>query len=151
MIDVQVNEKFESLINAQLLETTAQKALMFENQSDEGDLSIVIDGDEALQSLNLQFRDIDAPTDVLSFSSDEIDPESGQRYFGDIVISYPRARAQADLAGHDVSAELQLLVIHGVLHLLGHDHGEPEEKARMWQSQKAILDSLGVSLKQLPE
>jgi probable rRNA maturation factor len=68
-------------------------------------------------------------------------------YLGDIAISLPRATAQAEAAGHPVAAELQLLTVHGVLHLLGHDHAEPEEKAAMWAAQAAVLATLGVTLK----
>ena len=72
---------------------------------------------------------IDGPTDVLSFPASEMDPETGVHYIGDILISIPRAQAQADAAGHPLEAEVQLLVVHGVLHLLGHDHAQAEEKA----------------------
>ncbi|MBP7689220.1 MAG: rRNA maturation RNase YbeY, partial [Thermoflexales bacterium] len=60
----------------------------------------------------------------------------------DIVISYPKAKEQAKAGGHPVEAELQLLVVHGVLHLLGHDHYTPAEKAQMWQAQAAVLTSI---------
>ncbi|MGH2523455.1 MAG: rRNA maturation RNase YbeY, partial [Anaerolineales bacterium] len=84
----------------------------------------------------------DYPTDVLSFPSEETDPETGMRYFGDIAISFPHAHAQAAAGGHPVAAELQLLVVHGVLHLLGHDHAKRAEKARMWAAQAEILKKL---------
>jgi probable rRNA maturation factor len=56
----------------------------------------------------------------------------------------PRAEAQAEAAGHPLESEVQLLVVHGVLHLLGHDHAEPDEKARMWKAQAEILEGLGL-------
>ena len=87
---------------------------------------------------------VDGPTDVLSFPSDEIDPETGNRYLGDILISVQRAAAQAQIPGHPVESEVQLLIVHGVLHLMGHDHAEPEEKARMWKAQTEILTQLGL-------
>jgi probable rRNA maturation factor len=67
------------------------------------------------------------------------------------VISAPRAQAQAEAAGHPLEAELQLLVVHGVLHLLGHDHARPEEKARMWKAQAEALESLGLGHIQIRE
>jgi len=110
------------------------------------DLSIVITGVDQLQELNRQFLGIDAPTDVLSFPADEDDPDSGMRYLGDVLISYPRAAAQANSGGHPLQDELQLLVVHGVLHLLGYDHAEPAERARMWEVQAQALESLGSSI-----
>ena len=110
------------------------------------DLSIVITGDDQLQELNRKFLGVDAPTDVLSFPTDEDDPDSGVRYLGDILISYPRAAAQANSGGHPIQDELQLLVVHGVLHLLGYDHSEPSERARMWEVQAQALVSLGSPL-----
>ncbi len=95
------------------------------------DITIVLTDDAQLHELNREFLGIDAPTDVLSFPSEETDPDSGARYLGDIIISIPRAAQQAGAAGHSVEAEAQLLVVHGTLHLLGHDHAEAGEKARM--------------------
>jgi probable rRNA maturation factor len=80
------------------------------------------------------------PTDVLSFAMDELEegsPEEG--ILGDIVICPSFAKEQADKAGHDLAAELRLLLTHGVLHLLGHDHAEPEEHAVMFGLQATLL------------
>lgn len=147
MIHLQVAESnFEPLLSdLSFLERAASEAL---RQSGTGpaDLTIVISDDAQLQELNRQFLGIDAPTDVLSFPADDTDPDSGERYIGDILISYPRAAAQAASAGHAVQDELQLLVVHGVLHLLGYDHAVPAEKTRMWEIQAQVLDSLGSCL-----
>ncbi len=113
-------------------------------QSSQGDVGIVLADDARLRKLNREYLGIDAPTDVLSFPAGEEDPQSGQSYLGDILISVPRAAQQAQAAGHPVEAEVQLLVIHGVLHLLGHDHAEPAEKSKMWTAQSAILESIGL-------
>ena len=109
-----------------------------------GDLSIVLSDDEHLQEMNRDYLGLDAPTDVLSFPAQETDPQSGRAYLGDILISVPRAAQQAHAAGHALDAEVQLLVIHGVLHLLGHDHARPADKSRMWAAQAAILQSIGL-------
>ncbi len=114
------------------------------HESSQGELSVVLTDDEQLQELNRDYLGVDAPTDVLSFPASETDPESGEAYLGDILISVQRASQQAEAAGHPLQAEVQLLVVHGVLHLLGHDHAEPKEKARMWSAQSAILKSLGL-------
>lgn len=135
-------------LHAGLFEEAVRAVFQHQQPSlwDTADLSILLTDDSALQALNLQFMGIDAPTDVLSFPAEEIDPETNRPYLGDIAISYPRALAQAQAGGHPVAHELQLLTVHGVLHLLGYDHAEPEEKAHMWQVQSQILASLDVPL-----
>jgi probable rRNA maturation factor len=130
-------------VASELVERAALAALA--HQSAQGDLSIVLTDDAQLQQLNRDYLGVDAPTDVLSFPSDETDPESGAAYLGDILISAPRAREQANAAGHPLESELQLLVVHGVLHLLGHDHAEAEDKSRMWTAQATILESIGLA------
>ena len=134
-----------------LLEQAAHATLEHEAETQEAELSIVLTDNEHLQELNLNYLGIDAPTDVLSFPASETDPESGASYIGDILISIPRAQSQAEAAGHPLESEVQLLVVHGVLHLLGHDHAEPEEKARMWNAQAEILKSLGLGNIQIRE
>jgi len=125
------------------LEHAATIALEYTGAPSQAGLSIVIADDTLLQALNLQYLGIDSPTDVLSFPAEEPDPDTGQPYLGDILISHPRARAQAEAAGHPVEAELCLLTVHGILHLVGHDHAEEDQKAAMWSLQAQILDRLG--------
>ncbi len=146
MISIQVPDANFEIEDPALLERAAQAALAQAGAPESAGLSVVITGDEPLQRLNRQFLQIDAPTDVLSFPSDEEDPDSGERYLGDVLISLPRAAAQAREGGHGVADELQLLVVHGVLHLLGYDHGEVDEKARMWRIQAEVLGELGVNI-----
>jgi probable rRNA maturation factor len=133
------------------LKHAAQAALVHQAQPLDVELSIVLTNEARLHELNLNYLGIDAPTDVLSFPASETDPESGVRYIGDILISIPRAQVQADVAGHPLESEVQLLVVHGVLHLLGHDHAEVEEKARMWKAQSEILANLGLGDLQVRE
>jgi probable rRNA maturation factor len=130
-------------VSAQWIERAAQAALM--HQSADGDLTVVLSDDARLQKLNRDYLGVDAPTDVLSFPASETDPETGARYLGDIIISIPRAEAQAKSAGHPLEPEVQLLVVHGVLHLLGYDHAEVEEKTKMWKAQAEVLERLGLS------
>jgi probable rRNA maturation factor len=134
-----------------VLERAAQAALVHEAQSLDSELSIVLTNEARLHELNLKYLGIDAPTDVLSFPAAETDPETGTRYIGDILISLPRAQSQADVAGHPLESEVQLLVVHGVLHLLGHDHADAGEKARMWKAQAEILAKLGLGNIQIRE
>jgi probable rRNA maturation factor len=144
MITLEINENIDPDLPAELVETTAMQALIHQSAPENCDLTIVLTDDDQLHELNLQWMGVDAPTDVLSFPSDEIDPESGNRYLGDILISVQRAAEQAKGSQHSAEAEVQLLVVHGVLHLLGHDHASVDEKARMWQAQSEILSGLGL-------
>ena len=142
MIHIEINPALQAHPAPELLERAAQAVL--EHQSADGDLSIVLTDDAQLHELNLDYLGIDAPTDVLSFPASETDPETGRPYLGDILISVPRATTQARTVGHALEAEIQLLTVHGTLHLLGHDHAEAEEKARMWKAQAEVLERLGL-------
>jgi probable rRNA maturation factor len=108
------------------------------------DLSIIVSNDQQLHELNLNFLDIDQPTDVLAFPSGETDVDTGRTYLGDVIISCQRAQAQADAAGHSYEDEMQLLVVHGVLHLLGHEHDEEQNRQWMWEVQARALRELGL-------
>src|SRR4026209_2282829 len=119
---------------AALIERTVRAALAHQQESLDSNLSVVLTDNRKLRTLNRDYLGIDAPTDVLSFPASEPDPETGARYIGDILISIARAQIQATGAGHPLESEVQLLVVHGVLHLLGHDHAEAQEKVRMWQA-----------------
>src|ERR1043165_5991663 len=139
-----INIESEFSMPNDLLERAAQAVLQHASQAKDVDLSIVLTDNAHLHELNLNYLGVDAPTDVLSFPASETDPETGARYLGDILISIPRAQEQADAAGHPLESEVQLLIVHGMLHLLGYDHAEPDEKARMWKAQSEILESLGL-------
>jgi probable rRNA maturation factor len=108
-------------------------------------LTLVVTDEAEVQALNRTFRGEDKPTDVLSFVDGEESADT-DLYLGDIVIALPVAQRQALEGGHSVSAELQLLAVHGTLHLLGHDHAEPDEKARMWAAQAAILHAIAAPI-----
>jgi probable rRNA maturation factor len=107
------------------------------------EITVALVGDEEIQRLNKQFLGIDAPTDVLSFPADELDPDTDSRYRGDVVVSVPTARRQAAVGGHSVEAEVSLLTVHGVLHLFGFDHADPDQKREMWRVQSTILQQIG--------
>jgi probable rRNA maturation factor len=141
----------EFTIPKDLLERATRAALAHQSEPLDSELTILLTDDARLRELNRDYLGIDAPTDVLSFPASETDPETGARYIGDILISIPRARAQAEAANHPLGSEVQLLVVHGVLHLLGHDHAQADEKARMWKAQAEILESLGLGNIQIRE
>ena len=134
-----------------LISRAVQTALKYQRESPKANLSIVLTDNRRLRQLNRDYLGIDAPTDVLSFPASEADPETGARYIGDILISVPYAAKGARQAGHPLESELQLLVVHGVLHLLGHDHAKLKEKAKMWKAQREILTQLGLGDIQIRE
>jgi probable rRNA maturation factor len=105
-------------------------------------VTIRVASDIELADLNRRFRRIPRATDVLSFPSGEVDPDSGRIYLGDIVLSLPRAKAQARRAGHSLEREVLLLIVHGMLHLFGFDHNSAARKRKMWMEQAKILARL---------
>jgi probable rRNA maturation factor len=112
------------------------------------ELSVIVVDVDAMEQLHLQWMDLPGPTDVMSFPMDELRPpakdddETPQGLLGDVVLCPEVAARQAAAAPtrHTMDEELQLLTVHGVLHLLGYDHEEPEEKAEMFGLQSAIVD-----------
>ena len=128
--------------------------------SEEQEVSLVIADDEALLELNRTYRGLDEVTDVLSFSPHHAGPYEGEEApytsddmdfpdfpdasddaseLGEVVVSYPQAKRQALQAKHLVALEVETLVVHGVLHLLGYDHAEPEEEREMFGLQDKAL------------
>jgi probable rRNA maturation factor len=142
VVNIQLADDVTSPLDLNQIELSASLALQMAAAPLDAELTVVLTGDEELQRLNRQFLEIDAPTDVLSFPADFVDPDSHHPYLGDILVSVERAQQQADLLGHSAGQELRLLIVHGVLHLLGHDHAEESEKARMWSLQDQILSKL---------
>jgi probable rRNA maturation factor len=145
MIFIENLDGFGSEIMPSLIKNSAQITQAYLLIPDSDSLTIVITSDPKIQDLNHQFRGIDSPTDVLSFPAGYQDPEVSATYLGDVIISYPRALSQAEQRGHSVEDEIQLLVVHGILHLVGHDHGDPTDKAKMWAAQDAVLVQLDIS------
>ena len=143
MINIEIIPDFRRVFMPDILERAA-KATLLQQSAPDADLTLVLTSDAQIQTLDRDFLGKDAPTDVLSFPAFETDPETGRCYLGDIIISVPRAEAQAIAAGHPLESELSLLVVHGVLHLLGHNHSAAEEKTRMWAAQSEILTRLGI-------
>jgi probable rRNA maturation factor len=144
-IEVQIAPAFANLVSTEHVQAVAEAVLRSEDRP--GQATLVLTDDEGIQDLNRDFLGRDAPTDVLAFSAQEDDgtfvsaPEV-EDYLGDVIVSYPRAVAQALEHGHTTEQELDLLIVHGLLHLLGYDHATEEEKAAMWDRQEAILASL---------
>lgn len=153
-IDVQVEEQVGD-IDPEPIEQAGQFTLLRHNLDEPSEVVVVISDDASLEDLNRRFRGVPRPTDVLSFANETRGPFSAgsaefPRYLGDVVISVDRARDQASAAGGTLTEELQVLTVHGVLHLLGYDHANDLEKEQMWDIQSEILRLLGVNIP-LPE
>ena len=141
-----------------LLEWVIVAALDAEGVETPCEVNVLITDDEGIHQINLEQRDIDRPTDVLSFPMFEYlpgqppvedadaDPATGLTPLGDMVISLERCRAQAEEFGHSVERELCYLAVHSVLHLLGYDHmDDGPQKQQMRQREEAILGELGIT------
>ena len=125
------------------LKSLAQRLLQAEGCGENTEVSILLTDDKQIKILNRDYRDIDSPTDVLSFSQAEGDesfddgPDDG--LLGDVVISVETARRQAREQKNSLEEELDMLLVHGILHLLGYDHEKPEDEKRMFSKQEELL------------
>ena len=145
-------------------ETLAKDVISFTMEHEhfpfEAEISLTLTDNEGIWKVNKEFREIDRPTDVLSFPMLEYDvpgdfsqienqtedcfnPDTGKILLGDIIISLERAKEQAEEYGHSLKREIAFLTAHSMLHLLGYDHMEPEEEAEMFRRQKEILLQAG--------
>lgn len=137
-------QEIPTLIDSKKIVHAAATALKHLELDPEVDLSIVITDDVGIQDYNRQYRKINKVTDVLSFPGGEVDPDTGSLYLGDIIISYERARSQAETGQHTLDAEIQLLVVHGVLHLQGLNHLKNDQAEQFNTLQSDILADLGL-------
>jgi probable rRNA maturation factor len=152
-IIVQIDEPFSESVKPGLIEralaTTFRLCKSPSIVAETSTVSVVITDNETVRKLNLQYRGIDAATDVLSFQNlpDPDFPHSDipTPHLGDIIIAYPLAEAQALAAGHTASEEMTLLAVHGALHLLDFDHDTPTSKEKMWAAQRQIMTELGLA------
>lgn len=157
-VEVEVGEQFKAQAEPDLLYRAALATMIHQRTEGPCELAVVVSDDTELHELNLHYRGGDAPTDVLAFPYEGeggthdtfVGAPGTPRYLGDVIVSFRRAEIQAAEVGHSVQAELQLLVVHGVLHLLGHDDVADDQRARMWTAQAEILRGLGVKI-HLPE
>ena len=145
-IDFLVDEDFSNVVPRDKLLAAVEATFLEGGVLDSPSITVMIGDDEKLKDLNLRYRGIDKTTDVLAFDAGFDDPDLETRYLGDIVISCQQAQKQAENHGHAVGDELQLLVIHGVLHLLGFDHDTDVRKDEMWSIQNLILTGLGLDI-----
>jgi len=130
-------------VDTRALERLALRALEAEDVAAPSELSIVLADDATVQALNRTYRATDAPTDVLSFSQSEgaafVRPDEALPHLGDVVISLETARRQAGEHGQTMQAETQHLLVHGILHLLGYDHEQPDDAQVMHGREERLL------------
>lgn len=145
--------------------TLAQQAVSFtldyEQFPYEAEVGLTLTDNESIRQINREFRQTDAPTDVLSFPllslpaagnfscmeetpGDNFNPDTGEALLGDIIISVPKVTEQALAYGHSEKREFTFLIVHSVLHLLGYDHMIPEDAAFMEKKQESILSAMGI-------
>ena len=133
--------------NEEVIERVCQEAALVYGLGPNAESSILLCHNEYIHELNKQYRDIDRPTDVLSFALNEGEEDGydgpDTALLGDIVISLDKVQEQADEYGHSFERELAYLTIHGMLHILGYDHMEPDDKAEMRKEEEFILTRLG--------
>ena len=143
-----------------IIQEIVEEAVDYENCPYEAEVNVLLTDNEGIRQINRQYRQIDSPTDVLSFpmadydepadfdrleeqGSDYFNPETGELLLGDIVISVDKVKEQARKYGHSESRELAFLVAHSMLHLFGYDHMEDEERKVMEGKQEEILERKG--------
>ncbi len=148
---VKISEEIENTIKKVI-----DASLEYENCDFEAEVSVTIVDNEAIREINNETRNIDAPTDVLSFPmlyfdedgniiDSDFDMDGDVLVLGDIVISAERAKSQAEEFGHSFLREIAFLTVHSMLHLLGYDHvDDPEGEKIMFAKQEEILDKLGI-------
>lgn len=149
--DIKVGKKLKDLIKE-----SAKATLEFFDLRQDVEISVVLTDNDGIRVLNKLHRNIDRPTDVLSFPMFEYDEKGdieedyaelsdmGEICIGDIVISLERATEQAQEYGHSFEREVGFLTVHSMLHLLGYDHMTPEEEEEMFGYQREILDEIGL-------
>lgn len=129
-----------------LIRKVLTKGAELQKVPDTAEISVLICDGPVIHELNREYRDVDAPTDVLSFAlnegEDDVPEEESE--LGDIVINLDRAVEQAEEYGHSKEREMAYLAVHGFLHILGYDHYDPEEKKEMRAAEEAILSACGL-------
>lgn len=152
-INVLVDAEFELRLNVGELESIVERVLVAAEASSNVEVGLVITSQEKVHQLNKNYRGVDEPTDVLAFSllpapgegessAAFVPAPDSMLHLGEIIISYPQAVIQAEEHHHSVVRELTILIIHGVLHLLGHDHVAPEAARQMAAREADILNRL---------
>lgn len=140
MIEVEIDDEAWSEAVADVVAVVGRAASVALGDT-AGDVVILLADDGHVKQINGQFRDKDRPTNVLSFPA----PDSARPHLGDLILAYGVCAAEAAEQGKTLSAHLSHLTIHGVLHLLGHDHETDDEAEAMEAEERRLLASLGIA------
>ncbi|QPL04585.1 MULTISPECIES: rRNA maturation RNase YbeY [Actinomyces] len=143
-MSTEVNNETEVALDLAEFAAIAEHVLHHMHVNPRAELNILFIDPEPMEELHVRWLDLPGPTDVMSFPMDELRPgtaesETPAGTLGDIVICPQVAARQALEAGHSTAEEMLLLTVHGILHLLGYDHAEPEEKKEMFDLQRTLL------------
>ena len=153
-VSVHIDDEFAGLVSARMLAEAARQTVQNEELNGRTSVAVTITGDDAVRELNAAYRDKDETTDVLSFSypaqtescapaMDEFAlPPGEEASLGEVVVSFPQARRQAEEARVPLAEEIAHLVTHGTLHLLDYDHDDPARDQAMRAKERAVLGSL---------
>ena len=136
--DIEITEEIKNLIGKSI-----SAVLNVENLDENVEVSVSFVGDDEIRDLNREYRGVDKSTDVLSFPMDDefiID----NRILGDVIINTRRVMEQAEELGHSNERELSYLTVHSILHLLGYDHMEDEDKKEMREREKLVMKELSI-------
>ena len=149
-MSIEVNNESTYVIDEAALQRLATYALDAMRIHPDADIAIVLVDEAAMEALHVQWMGEPGPTDVLSFPMDELRPGNDDQVtpaglLGDVVLCPQVAEGQAEAAGHTTMDELLLLTTHGILHLLGFDHAEPEEEKEMFSLQRDLLIGFALS------
>jgi probable rRNA maturation factor len=149
-VSIEINNESTIPVDEAALQRLAAYALASLHVHPDAELAIVLVDEAAMEQLHVQWMDEPGPTDVLSFPMDELRPGTEDMptpagLLGDIVLCPQVAQAQAETARHSLLEELLLLTTHGILHLLGFDHAEPDEEREMFGIQRDILISFALA------
>ena len=164
-VAIQVFDEFEDVVRASWLKDVCRAVQQQDRIHDrKGHVSLVIADDETVRSLNAEYRGIDKTTDVLSFAFDNqgeyhgegdaptewsaddgfVLPPGESVGLGEVIVSYPQAVRQAQQAGHSIERELAHLIVHGILHLMGHDHMDDDEEREMNAKERSVAERLAL-------
>jgi len=155
-LGIQIDKEFRKYFKEEWLQLVVEKSLAVKDFDSEVELSLLITGEQKVRELNQQYRGLDEPTDVLSFALTErppgddnafITPPDGILHLGEVIISYPQAARQAGENRQSTEQELALLIVHGVLHLLGYEHDEPDREQEMRALEQRVLSEIEKLLK----
>lgn len=162
-MSLQIDEETEVVFDfayKELAERVVEFTIDHEKFPFEAEVNLTLTDNEGIHEINKEYREIDRPTDVLSFplisyetagdfsnvedEDDNFNPDTGEAMLGDIIISVPKVKEQAKEYGHSEEREYAFLIVHSMLHLFGYDHMTPEEASFMEDKQKEILNELHI-------